>query len=93
MILVRCYYRGPQPIPTSADYHEAGVPAPAGGDSMNDSDMAWLMAKLREMLDEYEQEPFRADWLQVHRRTYRRYDNDQGVTLVVGMEPAGSDDD
>jgi len=60
---------------------------------MNDSDMAWLMAKLREMLDEYEQEPFRADWLQVHRRTYRRYDNDQGVTLVVGMEPAGSDDD
>jgi hypothetical protein len=60
---------------------------------MNDSDMAWLMAKLREMLDEYEQEPFRADWLQVHRRTYRRYDNDQGVTLVVGMEPVRDDDD
>jgi hypothetical protein len=25
-----CYYRGPQPIPTSADYHEAGVSSPGG---------------------------------------------------------------
>lgn len=57
-------------------------------------DLPWIMARLRLLLDEYEQtglnEP---DWHLLLRVTFRHREHGGGVTLVVGTEPAGEDDE
>lgn len=62
-------------------------------ESMSEIDLPWIMAKLRGLLDDYERTPFSPDWHTLIRVTYRHRETGHGVTLTVGAEPAGDDDD
>ena len=62
---------------------------------MSEMDLPWIMANLRRLLDEYERsaEFHEPDWHMLLRVTFRHREHGGGVTLVVGTEPVGDDDD
>jgi hypothetical protein len=57
-------------------------------------DLPWVMAKLRDLLDDYArartEEP--DNWHVVVEATYRHRVTGEGITLLVGTEPASHDD-
>jgi hypothetical protein len=57
-------------------------------------DLPWIMARLRHMVESYETTPFvgEAGLTACLRVTYWDRATNEGITLVVGVEPASNDD-